>query len=245
MHKLIVTILALTVLVIVSVAEEHQAAKFFEKLCDGKKQTVVVYGTSLTAGGRTKAGWPEAMQEWFDQNYSGQVRFINAARAGSTSDWGLQNLPVVLKARPDMIFIEFSVNDARQGGRPDGSASGFNMPPERSADNLRQMVDALQKQNPDVLIVLQTMNATWDANANRSYSIRKEHEKYNDLYREFAKERGLQLLDHYPNWQKLKETESKKFQAYIPDGTHPSPEGSLAVTWPVIEQWFEACSSKR
>jgi hypothetical protein len=50
----------------------------------------------------------------------------------------------------------------------------------------------------------------------------------------------MTLLDHYPNWRKLKETEPQVFQSYVPDGTHPNAMGSLKVTWPVVKEWLES-----
>lgn len=200
----------------------------FRALEAGQPRTVVVYGTSLTHGG----AWAKAARQWFDQNYPGKVTFINSGGPGENSDWGLKNLKVrVLDHRPDLVFVEFAYNDAHEK---------FNLPVERGAANLKKIVEGIRAQNPDAVIVLQTMNIGWDApNGNRSLSVRPSLERYNDNYRALAREQGLPLLDHYPNWKKLKETDPKTYQRYVPDGTHPEPEGSLAVTWPTIKTWLE------
>jgi hypothetical protein len=205
-----------------------QAQGFFQHLSAGKPQCVVVYGTSLTAGG----AWAEAMKQWFDEKYPDQVRFINSAGPGQNSDWGLQNLQSnVLAYHPDLVLIEFSYNDAHEK---------FNLPVKRGAENLDKMVAAIQAQNPAALVVLQVMNVGWDApNGNRSSSARPQLQQFNDNYRNFAKEHQLTLLDHYPNWLNLKENQPEKFHDYVPDGTHPGKAGSLAVTWPAIKAWLE------
>jgi alpha-L-rhamnosidase/acyl-CoA thioesterase-1 len=114
------------------------------------------------------------------------------------------------------------------------------MPVEQGAANLAQMVQAILKQDTNTTIVLQIMNVGWDApNGNQSSSHRPQLEKYNLTYRLYAKEHNLPLLDHYQNWLRLKEREPEKFRAYIPDGTHPNKEGSLAVTWPSVREWLE------
>ena len=98
------------------------------------------------------------------------------------------------------------------------------------------MVTAIQAKNPEALIVLQTMNIGWDApNGNRSQSARPQLERFNDNYRDYAFKHQLPLLDHYANWKSLKEGDPERYQSYVPDGTHPSEEGSLKVTWPLIE----------
>src|SRR4051794_2363137 len=81
--------------------------KVFENVTAGKKQTVVVYGTSLTI----KGAWANSLKEYFDEQFAGQVTFANAAKAGMHSDWGVENLKErVLTKSPDLVFIEFSMN---------------------------------------------------------------------------------------------------------------------------------------
>lgn len=203
-------------------------AEFFGRLESGQNQTVVVYGTSLTHGG----AWTDATRRWFEHRYAGKVKFINSGGPGENSDWGLRNLQdKVLVHQPGLVFIEFSYNDAHDK---------FRMPVERGGDNLAKMVAAIRERNPATVIVLQTMNVGWDApNGNRSLSVRPDLDRYNDNYRRLAREQGLPLLDHYAAWLKLKESDPDKFQHYVPDGTHPTREGSLAVTWPAIQNWLE------
>lgn len=230
--KIPLCLLALTCLFTGSGVTGHAAppapTTVFKNLAAGKNQTVIVYGTSLTRGG----AWATATKQWFEQEYPGKVKFINSAGPGQNSDWGLQNLKAkVLDHNPDLVFIEFSYNDAHDK---------FNMPVERGAANLKKIIDGIQAQNPSAVIVLQTMNIGWDApNGNRSLSVRPELERYNDNYRTIAREKSLPLLDHYVVWKKLKETDPKAYQSYVPDGTHPGPKGSLAVTWPTVKAWLE------
>src|SRR5215210_304473 len=111
-------------------------AAVFKNLRAGKKQTVVVYGTSLTING----AWAKALNEYFDTHFPGQVTFFNGAKAGMHSDWGVANLQErVLSKNPDLVFIEFSMNDA---------ATKNNISLEKSQDNLDSMVKALRRQNP-------------------------------------------------------------------------------------------------
>jgi lysophospholipase L1-like esterase len=204
------------------------AELFFKNLNAGKKQTVVIYGTSLSQGG----AWAGAVKEWFDSKYPGLVTLVNSSGPGQNSSWGVTNLQAkVLNQHPNLVFIEFSYNDAHDK---------FKMPVEQGAANLARMVEAIQKQDANTAIVLQIMNVGWDApNGNKSSSHRPQLEKYNLNYRLYAKEHNLPLLDHYPNWLRLKDSEPEKFQAFIPDGSHPNKEGSLAITWPTVKDWLE------
>lgn len=215
--------------VLTSHAAPADSATLFRNLAAGKKQTVIVYGTSLTHGG----AWANATKQWFDQTYPGQVTFINSGGPGQNSDWGLANLKSkVLDHRPDLVFVEFAYNDAHEK---------FHLPVERGAANLAKIIEDIRAQNPATVIVLQTMNVGCDApNGNRSLSVRPELERYNDNYRKLARDQGLPLLDHYVAWKKLKETDPATYQRYVPDGTHPDAQGSLAVTWPTVQAWLEA-----
>jgi acyl-CoA thioesterase I len=77
----------------------------------------------------------------------------------------------------------------------------------------------------------------------KKVSNRPQLEAYNDNYRRYAKDHSPPLLDHYPNWLRLKETQPDQFQTRLPDGTHPDKEGSLAVTWPTVKAWLEKTQS--
>jgi acyl-CoA thioesterase-1 len=196
----------------------------FERLKNGQKQTVVFYGTSLTRNG----AWTAAVQDWFKQQFPGQVTFINSGLSGKNSDEGVAQMQTQLLAhKPDLVFIEFSINDSHKK---------FEMPVERGASNLDHIVRALRAQNANTAIVLQVMDVPWDApNGNRSFSDRPQLQGFNDNYRAYAHQHALLLVDHNPSWLRLKEADPTRYQAYLPDGLHPNKDGDLAVTWPAIE----------
>jgi len=212
-----------------SAAEEALPSTIFKNLKEGKKQTVVVYGTSLSIGG----AWAKAVDEYFAREFPGQVSFFNAAKAGMHSNWGVENLQArVLGRHPDLVFIEFSANDA---------ATKHGISREKSAANLDQMVKALRQQNPQVDIVIQTMNPAWDSpKIEKKYgSDRPDLPEYYEVYRSYAKANQLPLADHYPVWLKLQTEKPEEYQKEVPDGIHPQSEPSLATTWPTIRTLLE------
>ena len=203
----------------------------FQHLQAGRHQTVVVYGTSLTA----ISEWPKALAGYLDTAFPGQVTFVNAAQSGQHSNWGVEHLAErVLAQKPDLVFLEFSVND---------SATKHHISPEQSAANLDRIVRALREQNPQVDIVLQTMNPAWDSptepSGKKYGSDRPDMEPYYAVYRSYAHEHGLPLVDNLPAWQKLQHDNLPEFQRLVADGIHPIPEGSLAITWPAIKALLE------
>ncbi|OAM90324.1 GDSL-type esterase/lipase family protein [Termitidicoccus mucosus] len=207
-------------------------AAVFKNLDAGKPQTVVVYGTSLCVSG----AWVKELDAYLKKLYPGRITFINAASAGQQSRWGLANLEKrVLAKNPDLVFIEFSVNDA---------AAKHDISLKKSEANLDEMVRALRRQNPQVDIVLQTMNPAWDSDApkagGKKYgSDRPKLEKYYAVYRDYAARNNLPLVDNYPVWKSIQKKEPKRFQKMVPDGIHPDAAASREVTWPAVKALME------
>jgi acyl-CoA thioesterase I len=206
---------------------ESRSLEFFRRLEASTPQVIVLYGTSLTVTG----AWAEALKDWFQTEYPDTVTVINSGGSGQNSTWGAQNLvEKVISHGPGLVLIEFSYNDAH---------AKFNLQVQDAWNNLNAIVAGIQKERPGAAIVLQTMNVGWDApNGNRSLSARPRLEAFNEVYRGYAREHGLPLLDHYGAWSRLKREDPERFRKYVPDGSHPTKEGSLAITWPTIRSFL-------
>jgi lysophospholipase L1-like esterase/predicted esterase len=199
--------------------------KIFKTLEAGKAQTVIVYGTSVTIRGQ----WANEMDNYFENHYPGQVTFINAAKSGMHSNWGVENLQErVLDKHPDLVFIEFAINDA---------ASKHGISTADCRRNLDMMVKALQQQNLQMEIVLQTMNPAWDSPAvPKSFASDRPHlEEYYDVYRSYAQMNNLALVDNYPVWKKIMDQEPQRYKKMVPDGIHPDSSSSAEIAWPQIK----------
>lgn len=88
-------------------------ANFFAKAREGAELTVAYFGGSITAAN----GWRPQTTAWLKERYT-KARFteVNAAIGGTGSDLGVFRLQQdVLSHRPDLVFVEFAVND---GGAP-------------------------------------------------------------------------------------------------------------------------------
>jgi lysophospholipase L1-like esterase len=79
------------------------------KLQAGGEVKLAYLGGSITAA----AGWRVQTRAWFaDQFPNAQVREINAAIGGTGSDLGVFRVQRdVLQHKPDLLFVEFAVND--------------------------------------------------------------------------------------------------------------------------------------
>ena len=83
---------------------------FSKKINRGKQVTVVYFGGSITYA---RHGWRVLISDWLDYKYPDvKFRHVNAAVGGTGSDVGFFRLEKdVLAHRPDLVFVEFAVND--------------------------------------------------------------------------------------------------------------------------------------
>ena len=82
---------------------------FFAKVKSGDNVKIAYFGGSITAAN----GWRVFTREWLSEQYP-DTKFteINAAIGGTGSDLGVYRLGRdVLKHEPDLMFVEFAVND--------------------------------------------------------------------------------------------------------------------------------------
>lgn len=220
-----------------SAAPESGPAAFIRRLDAGGKITIVTMGTSLTGG---QWRWPDVMMTgWLNRDYPGQVTLFNEGVGASASSVGpgnntalsgLGKLPVVLARKPDVVFIEFSVNDAYLP---------YKISLEDSKKNLNTIIDRILDANPKAEIILQTMNPVKDKpehGADGAATRRPKLAEYADGYRQVAKIRGLRLVDHYPNWTRLMRERPAEFDKLVPDGVHPHDEGYWTVLLPELRR---------
>lgn len=213
-------------------------AGFVQKLDAGQPQTIVVYGTSLTAGGGAGGWrWPTQLKILLDERKAanpsmGVATIINSGQSGKASNTGVSLLQAaVLDKNPDVVFIEFGTNDAFTAYAADHV--DFNITLAKSKANLNAMIDSIQAGHPEREVILQTMNPAYDAaNGNGSGSKRADLSAYFQGYRDVAAERGLLLVDHHASWVALQQSDLPTFKTYIADGVHPNDAGYAATVRP-------------
>ncbi|MBB6110165.1 acyl-CoA thioesterase-1 [Mucilaginibacter lappiensis] len=221
--KINLLIISLTLLTIVSQAQ----TQLVKNLQAGKAQTLVVYGTSLTAGAGGHA-WVDSVSTNLNNKYNNNLTVYNAAKSAMWSTWGVQHLEdSVISKKPDAVLIEFSMNDA---------FLNYKTSRELAELNLNYMIDRIKLFNPDCEIILQTMDIALDKHA----ADRPELTTYYDLYRQVAKKRKLLLIDHYPHWKAILDKGKEEYLKYVPDGLHPDPDGARKIIAPyVVEKLME------
>lgn len=88
----------------------------FSKLKDGKDVRIAYFGGSITAAN----GWRVKTLQWFKETWpKASVSEIHASIGGTGSDLGVFRCRQdVLRHKPDLVFVEFAVNDG--GASPEG-----------------------------------------------------------------------------------------------------------------------------
>jgi lysophospholipase L1-like esterase len=209
---------AIAVLALASSVLAGEASQLVANLQAGKRQTVVVYGTSLTAAG----DWVNQLQQALNAGYPGLATVVNSGKSSMWSKWGVDNLDArVIAKKPDTVLIEFAINDACLAHATSVAAA---------RSNLTNMIDRILASKPDTEIVLMTMNPPVGVNLERRPKIKD----YYQMYREVAQERKLLLVDHAANWEPILEKDKALFTRYVPDGIHPNREGCAKVITPAL-----------
>jgi len=180
---------------------------------------ILVAGTSLTAS----YDWPARLSDCADQ----PISVSRVARAGAASDWGVRQADTIVAKRPDIIIIEFSVNDADLRHR---------ISLRESARNHRDLIRSLRAELPEVRIVLMTMSP---AHGLRRL-LRPRLPAYYRLYRDLAEELDTGLLDIYPRWLAVPRAAREQ-----QDGLHPSQTMAAQMILPALGSYLGlACQPK-
>jgi acyl-CoA thioesterase-1 len=182
---------------------EYFSSDTVNNLQCGRFQTIVVYGTSLTAGG----AWVDQLRSALQNEFGGLVSVINSGQSGADSDWGLKNVRErVVSKHPDCVFIEFSINDMVSN----------TITKELSETNLSSITDSILLDNPDCEIVIMTMNPRTDGSVDSS-----KNAAYYCGCRMVAHERHFILVDNYSSWIELRDKNIGLYMSSFPTVVTP------------------------
>lgn len=111
----------------------------------GDAVRIVALGDSLTYGWMAEKGYIDFLQDMLHARYPGaSIRFVNRGIPGDTAAGGLRRLKAdVIDADPDLVFVQFGLNDAFTG-----------CPPERYAGSISRIVERLQQETGAEVLLL-------------------------------------------------------------------------------------------
>src|SRR5690242_182475 len=111
------------------------------------RPVIVAFGDSLTAGYGVEPGksYPDFLQRRLD-TAGYRYHVVNLGVSGDTTTDGIQRLPEVLAAKPELVILEFGGNDGLRG-----------LPVSTTRANLTQMIQSLQKSGIRILLAGMTL----------------------------------------------------------------------------------------
>lgn len=172
-----------------------QAAGIFE---DPSNINIVYIGGSITQGTSASPNWVEITGDYFSKTFGEKnVTNHNAGVGGTGSEYGLLRLQRdVIDKNPDMVFIEFTVNDKGKD----------------TTRYLESIILSLQRlEKVPYICFVHTTNAGMAVD-------QTNHRKVADFY-------GLAQIDFQAKLKEEVQKSGKPITTYIGDGTHPTAEG--------------------
>lgn len=183
---------------------------------EGPAIKVTVLGTSLTAN----YVWPRQLQNIFPQCTDRDVTVQVVAMPGATSGWGVEQLEQVVQSGPDVVLIEFAVNDANIRRA---------VLPFHSRTNHQHILDGLAKALPRAKVVLMSMNPVTGARS----VLRPTIGRYYGLYPELAERNGVGFVNITRRW-----AARPALPEALADGLHPKQDAASEVISQVLRDYF-------
>lgn len=188
---------------------------FSVALPEGRAIRLTILGTSLTEGEL----WPGEVAGRVGACIGHPVALTVVAKSGAGSDWGMTQVARVAAEKPDLLLVEFAINDADV---TEGVSLG------RSAEAHVALIHALRSVAPGTEIALMTMSPAQGLRGLVRPRLRAHYLQYRTL----AKEMGLGLIDLYPRWLAL----PPSARGLSRDGLHPDRDTAAHLIAPVITE---------
>ncbi len=233
MFKTASFILALFIAVDATHAAEptHALARTAQTAADLPTLTIAYLGGSLTSGSgasnAAKSSWRAQTTEWFRGRFPHvSVNEVNAGIGGTGSDLGVYRVAAdVIAHRPDLVFVEFAVNDSAMA--------------EGRRDSVTPAMDGIVRQ-------------IWTANPRADivfiYTTRQTFEPFHQqgekppsvvLHQKVANHYRIPSIDVGAALWKEKQASGKDWAALLPDKVHPNDEG-YAIYASAVRDFLEA-----
>ncbi len=192
-------------------------------LRQGNSLNFVAFGDSLTYGWMVEKGYLKFLQEMLEIRFPGnRVMIINRGIPGDTAADGRRRLKRdVLESEPDLVFIQFALNDAYTGYSP-----------ENYRDNIHEMIKVIREKTESEILLMTSV----------LLNNEKENNRINKYYRvlsEISKNEGLPLVEVHRYWER-KLTEGYDFSNLVQtDMVHPTDEGYRLMAQAIMEHFHK------
>lgn len=175
------------------------------------------------------------------------IEVVNAGVGGNSTEAGRERFDRdVLDRKPDLVVIQFGINDAAVDVWKTPPATQARVPIDRYAANLEYFIDTLQAQKRT--IILMTPNPIrWTPDLRRLYGkapYRPDDEDgfntilhtYVDVAREMARRKHVPLVDVYAAYQTYGRAPEHSIDDLLLDGMHPNGQGHRLVADLLIQE---------
>ena len=197
-----------------------------QRLTTEKELTVAYLGGSITQGAGAsspeKTSWRALTTAWLRGRCPGvPVREVNAGIGGTASDFGVFRCGEVLANRPDLVFVEFVVNDCDR--------------PFRTLRCLEGIVRQIRRQNERTdLVFVETVTK----------ELAEKYYDFGELFPSIAETRRVARYYGIPEidvgrvlWQQIA-AGCGTWETMTTDGTHPTDRGH-ALYAAQVRNWME------
>ena len=215
--------------------ERGRTDNLFYKLENRDTVKVAYLGGSITA----QPGWRVYSMDWFKGNYpETEIVEIHAAIGGTGSPFGVYRVnDHVLQYKPDLVFVEFAVNDA-------------STPPEKITPSMEGIVHQIWQQNPEtdicfIYTIKEDFIPVYQKDSLPSSIITME--KIADHYQIPSINFGPEVLRRVTSRKVLfKGDEAAKdtIDVFSPDGVHPYPESGHKIYRDIFVKAFSQLKAK-
>lgn len=198
-------------------------AGFVKNLQEGKEQTLIVYGTSVSSLGSGRL-WVSEVGKDLNIRYGNRLTLYNSGKSGQNSRWALANLrDSVISRRPDAVIIEFATNDA---------VTRFDISLDECRNNTLRIMNEIWAECPDCEIILHTVCGY---PIGKNAENRPEMESYNNVYKKLASEYKCMYIDESAIARKIgKKKGETVLRKFFGDGVHSTKKGAMEIIYPNV-----------
>lgn len=199
--------------------------------------TIVTFGDSLTAP-------REKLKVYFDwlaeRLISQNVRVVNLGHPGDTTSAGLLRFSTVLAEHPNLVIIQFGVNDSAIDvwKKPPETESRVSL--EEYDQNLRHFIREIRQSGGEVILMTPSQ-LRWTDLMRKFYGHKPVYDpddergflkylsQYVERMRQIAQEENVVIVDIYALYDQWEKTTKRSASTLLIDGVHPNNEGQKLV----------------
>ena len=190
-----------------------------QKLKEGNQLTIAALGDSLTYGWMVRDGFVDVLEDMLKDNYpNADFKIIKRGVPGGTAQDGLSRIKRdIISAKPDLVMIQFALNDA---------LSGYS--PAEFYGNMKDIVNIL-KEKTNAEILLMTSPLVYHE------EMMRLARPYYDKIRQISEEMSLPVASVDRYWEKKIAAGIDHYELVQSDMAHPSDAGHKLMAEAVME----------